>query len=316
LAASFGSRRDRSGQEVTPARRGRRYAVALSAALLVAVLLVSAVVVLGGRSGALPVRPPEHYVALGDSYAAGPGIAAATGVPLTCGRSTANYPSLVRDGVVATTFQDVSCAGATTANLTAPQHTEGGTSPPQLDALTNDTTLVTLTLGGNDIGFTEIVDRCLARDANQPTGAPCRASYQRAGRDLLAARIAATAPKLAEGLRLIGQRAPSARVLVVGYPTILPTDGGCSQAPFSAGDIGYLNETFQALNAMIEQQARAEGARYVDTARDSVGHDVCAPPDRRWVEGRAPSPPAAAFHPNALGMRATARQVLDALLPP
>jgi lysophospholipase L1-like esterase len=289
--------------------------MALLAALLAAAVLVSVVVALGGRSGALPVRPPEHYVALGDSYAAGPGIPAATGVPLTCGRSTANYPFLVRDGVTAAMFHDVSCSGATTANLTTPQHTEGGTNPPQLDALTTDTTLVTLTIGGNDIGFTEIVDRCLARDANQPTGAPCRASYQRAGQDLLAARIAATAPKLAEALRLIGQRAPLARVLVVGYPTILPADGGCPRAPFSAGDVGYLNQTFQALNAVIEQQARAAGARYVDTARDSVGHDVCAPPDRRWVEGRAPSPPAVAFHPNALGMRATARQVLAALLP-
>jgi lysophospholipase L1-like esterase len=312
---SRGRRHDRAGEEVTRGRRRRRYAVALLAALLAAGVLVSVVVVWGGRSGAVPVRPPEHYVALGDSYAAGPGIPTATGVPLSCGRSTANYPSLVRDEVAAATFRDVSCSGATTANLTTPQPTEGGTNPPQLDALTSDTTLVTLTIGGNDIGFSEIVDRCLARDANQPTGAPCRASYQRAGQDLLAGRIAATAPKLAEALRLIGQRSPSARVLVVGYPTILPAATGCAQAPFTAGDIGYLTQTFQALNAMVEQQARAAGARYVDTARDSAGHDVCAPPDRRWVEGRRPSPPAAAFHPNALGMRAIARQILDALLP-
>jgi hypothetical protein len=67
---------------------------------------------------------------------------------------------------------------------------------------------------------------------------------------------------------------------------------------------------------MIEQQARAAGARYVDTARDSVGHDVCARPGDRWVEGRTPASPAVAFHPNALGMRQTAREVLDALRTP
>lgn len=286
-------------------------------------LLAGLAMAVSTRSGAVaptPVRAPEHYVALGDSYAAGPGIPQATGVPVTCGRSTTNYPSLVRDGLRAkaalASFADVSCGGATTADMTAPQPTQVGVNPPQLAALSPDTTLVTLTLGGNDIGFTEIMDQCLARSASQPNGAACRAYYHRSGRDLLAERIAATGPKLAAALEGVRSAAPSARVLVVGYPTIVPAGAGCPEAPFSAADLGYLNQTFRALNAMIEQQAKAAGIQFVDTARDSAGHDVCAPPGTRWVEGRQPSSPALPFHPNALGMRNVAQAVLDAVLVP
>ena len=289
--------------------------------LVAATLLAGLVAGLSTSSGAvppIPVHKPEHYVALGDSFAAGPWIPEATGVPVTCGRSTANYPSVVRDRLRArsalASFADLSCGGATTADMTTPQPTPAGVNPPQLDALTRDTTLVTLTLGGNDIGFTEIVDQCLARSASQPNGAACRAYYQRAGRDLLADRIAATAPKLAGVLSGVKSRAPAARVLVVGYPTIVPALSGCPQAPFSAGDIAYLNQTFHALDAMIAQQAQAAGVQFVDTARDSAGHDVCAPPGTRWVEGRQPSAPALPFHPNALGMRKVAQEVLDAVL--
>jgi lysophospholipase L1-like esterase len=299
-----------------PGRRLRHRVLAVVIVLVGAAILASIAPLLSARSAAIAPRQPEHYVALGDSYAAGPGIPAATGVPVTCGRSTANYPSLVRDGMDAVTFRDVSCGGATTANMTAPQPTRAGANPPQLQALTTDTTLVTLTLGGNDIGYAEIIDECLARAAHQPDGAGCRAYFQRAGHDVLAVRIAATAPQLGDVLRQVKQRAPSARVLLVGYPTILPTGNGCPEAPFSAGDTAYLNQTFQALNAMIEQQARAAGAHFVDTARESVNHDICASPNMRWVEGREPTSPAAAFHPNALGMRNTAHQVLNTVQDP
>lgn len=263
---------------------------------------------------ALAVRPPERYVALGDSYAAGPGIPTMTGVPLGCARSSANYPELVRSALPVVSFRDATCGGATTADMTRPQPTPTGPNPPQLDALSADSTLVTLTLGGNDIGYSEILDECLARSPSQPNGAACRAYYQRGGRDLLAERVAATAPKLAAVLARIHQRAPGAKVLVVGYPTILPASGpGCPEAPFSAGDVAYLDQTFQALNAMVAQVAEAAGDRYVDTAGSSAGHDVCAAPGLRWVEGRSPTSPAAAFHPNAAGMRNSADQVLAAL---
>lgn len=291
---------------------GRRLTVALGVAVLA---VIGAFVVRVGS--AAPVRSAGEYVALGDSYAAGPGIPAATGVPIGCGRSSRDYPSLVFAGAQFSGFRDVSCGGATISDLTEPQRTRVGGNPPQLNALTGDVSLVTLTVGGNDIGFNLIVSTCLARSRSQPTGAACQAYFARNGHDVLAQQIATAAPKLLAVLRQINQRAPRARVLVVGYPTILPASGGgCTEAPFSAGDISYLTQVFRSLNAMLEAQADAAGDHYVDTATTSVGHDLCRAPGIRWVEGLAPDSPAAPFHPNALGMHNSAAQVLGARLLP
>jgi lysophospholipase L1-like esterase len=291
----------------------RRTGVRLVMAVVVATGVL-VVVLFHGRGVALPMSAAGDYVALGDSYVAGPGIPTTTGVPLSCGRSSNDYPSLVRAAVHASAFTDASCSGATTGNMTAPQTTRTGANPPQLDAVTSRTRLVTVTIGGNDIGFSEIVGQCLSRSAGQPAGAACRVYFNRSGSDVLAQRIAATAPKVAAVLTRIKARAPSAKVLLVGYPTLFPASGGgCPEAPFSAGDIAYLDQTFQALNAMLRTQAGVAGARFVGPARSSAGHDICAPAGTRWIEGRNPTSPAAAFHPNALGMRNTAYQVVEAL---
>src|SRR5690242_3722986 len=98
---------------------------------------------------------PVNYVALGDSYAAGPLIPAQNGSPAGCLRSDHNYPHLVAAADRAASFTDVSCQGATTGNMTQPQGVGLGTNPPQLNALSAGTTLVTLQIGGNDIGFSD-----------------------------------------------------------------------------------------------------------------------------------------------------------------
>jgi hypothetical protein len=267
-----------------------------------------------GQGIAAPPPGGQEYAALGDSYVAGPGIPATSGMPVGCLRSTNNYPSLVKAGLGAPVFRDVSCGGATTANITGPQTTVTGPNPPQLGAVTASSTLVTLGIGGNDIGFSEIVSQCLSRSRTQPNGAACKAYYTASGSDALAARIASTGPKVGVVLERIRQRAPRARVLLVGYPTILaPTGAGCPEAPFSAGDTAYLYQTFQKLNSMLQRRAQAAGAQYVDAAASSVGHDICQPPGTRWIEGRVPTSSAIPFHPNALSMRNTANQVLAAV---
>jgi hypothetical protein len=110
-------------------------------------------------------------------------------------------------------------------------------------------------------------------------------------------------------------RSPQARVFLVGYPTILPAAGrGCwPVVPYTAGDVAYLRTVAQRLNAMLAGQAAAGGATYVDTATSSVGHDVCQLPGTKWVEGIIPTMPAFPVHPNALGERDMAAQVLAAL---
>jgi lysophospholipase L1-like esterase len=255
------------------------------------------------------------YVAMGDSYVAGPVIPVQHGNPLGCLRSTNNYPSLVRRALRSSSFRDVSCSGATTANMAGPQSVLGGSNPPQLTALSTDTELVTIGIGGNDIGFVNVIETCAERSSTKPLGSACKDYYTSGGRDQLAERIDQTGSEVAAVLEQIDQRAPHATVLVVGYPTILPDSGlGCYPVvPFTPGDVAYLRQTEQELNSMLAEQAEKAGARYVNTYRSSVGHDICKLPGTKWVEGLVPLAPAAPFHPNALGMRNSANTVLAAL---
>jgi lysophospholipase L1-like esterase len=236
----------------------------------------------------------RRYVALGDSYAAGIGIPNDTG-PANCDRSDRNYPHLVAQAEGLTNFADASCGGATTAHMTTAQ----GANPPQFDSLTADTTVVTLQIGGNDIGFADIVGTCATASLTSPFGSPCKDRYTAGGTDALDRRIRDTAPKVAAVIRAVHQRAPSARVLVLGYPSVLPDSGwGCWPAvPVAYGDVPYLRATTRALNSMIAQQAAGNGTTYVDLYGPSVGHDACQW-SGRWVEGLNLQTP---FHPNAAG---------------
>jgi lysophospholipase L1-like esterase len=281
----------------------------------VTVLVGCLAVTLAGAGVAMAQDVTGEYVALGDSYTAGPLIPVQTGQPPGCLRSDHNYPSLVRQTLRSSVFRDVSCSGATTEDMTSPQQVTGGANPPQLSALSGDTQLVTLGIGGNDIGFVEIIENCAVRSSTKPLGAACKDYYNRTGRDELDARIAATAPKVAAVLDAIHRRAPDARVLVVGYPTILPDSGpGCYPVvPFSPGDVAYLRQVEKHLNAMLADRATRGGAVFVDTYRTSIGHDICQLPGTKWVEGLVPTAPAAPVHPNALGMRNSANTVLHNL---
>jgi lysophospholipase L1-like esterase len=280
--------------------------------------VVLATVVTAGSAtpaAAEPSQGPRTYVALGDSYAAGPLVPLQTGTPTGCLRSDRNYPSIVAETVGAAGFRDVSCSGATTEHLGGEQSVPLGVNPAQLDALDAGTGLVTLTIGGNDIGFAEIISNCAQRSPLQPAGAACRDFYTADGGDELVRRIDATAPKIAAVLDAVADRSPDARVLLVGYPTILPDTGpGCFPVvPFSAGDVAYLRDVEKRLNAMLEDRAAGAGVEYVDTYGPTIGHDVCRPPGTKWVEGLVPTAPAYPVHPNALGMAAMAAVVGDAL---
>lgn len=251
----------------------------------------------------------RSYVALGDSYTSGPLIP--DQVDANCLRSSSNYPSLVAKGLSRTSLTDVSCSGATTAEMWQAQ----GTNPPQLDAVNRKTDLVTLQIGGNDVGFGSIIRTCAGVASGDPTGSPCRAYYNASGTDQLQANIKATVPKVAAVLAGIRKRAPHARVLVVGYPDLLPDNGvGCRPSvPFADGDFAYLRDIGKALNAMLARQAWAYHATYVDTYTPTVGHDMCTAPGVRWIEPLSPASPAAPAHPNALGEQAMAAAVLDRL---
>jgi lysophospholipase L1-like esterase len=239
------------------------------------------------------------WVGLGDSYAAGPLIPNQQLNPLGCLRSDHNFAHLAA-AQLGQSLRDVSCSGATTDDMTQSQDVTPGPNPPQFNALSADTRTVTLQIGGNDIGFTEIIENCATVS---PFGHPCQDRYVVNGHDEIAARIAATAPKVAAVIQGIHARAPQARVFVVNYAAILPETGrGCwPTVPLAWADVPYLRGVEKSLNAMLAQQAAANGATTVDDYTASIGHDACKSSSTKWVEPLIPTHAAAPFHPNARG---------------
>ncbi|AWI30582.1 SGNH/GDSL hydrolase family protein [Streptomyces sp. ICN441] len=257
---------------------------------------------------------PHHarsldYVALGDSYAAAPGVPEQ--IDPACARSSSNYPHLVAARNKAR-LTDVTCSGATTADLAVAQ----GAVPAQYDALSRKTDLVTVSIGGNDIGFSKVLGRCAALAAGAPSASPCRDDLTQGGADQVEQSIAATAPKISRVIAEIRSRAPRARILMVGYPSLFPDSGvGCTSpgVPIAAGDFAFLRDKTKALNAMIARRAELGGATYVDTYTPTINHDMCRPVGERWIENLAPQPQAAPVHPNAQGEQAMAKAVNRAL---
>jgi lysophospholipase L1-like esterase len=279
-----------------------------------AVGLAALGILLSGWTAAATAQAPPVYVALGDSYTAGPVIPVQQTNPAGCLRSDHNYPHLLATarGLV---LHDVSCSGATTADMTSAQNvTPGPANPPQLDALTPDTKLVTIGIGGNDIGFVSILENCAALTPVGPTrsgASTCQSTYVSNGDDKISDAIRATAPKVGAVLDGIHQRSPSARVYVVDYLDILPVTGnGCwPQMPLTYADVPYLRAKEVELNGMLATTAAAHHARLVDAYTASIGRDTCQLPTSRWVEPVVPINPAAPVHPNAAGMVGTAAAV-------
>ena len=264
--------------------------------------------------GAFAPSAAADYVSLGDSFTAGPLIPVQQ-PPYGCLKSDRNYPSLAAPELSQPEFRDASCSGAETEDMTQPQGVSPGPNPPQFDRLDADTQIVSLGIGGNDIGFSEIAENCASTD---PNATPCQDRYVVNGRDEISERIQATAPKVAEVIQGIHARSPAARVFVVNYLPILPDAGpGCwPQVPVTEGDVPYLREKQKELNAMLAEQAAANGAVLVDAYTAGIGHDACQLPVVRWVEPVAPASPAAPLHPNLFGMQATARVLLEAATAP
>ena len=258
--------------------------------------------------------PTGRYAALGDSYTAGPLIPSQ--VDLNCLRSNHNYPSLVAASAGSSSFADVSCSGATTNDILNGGSGELGISvPPQLNAVISSTALVTVQIGGNDIGFSGIITDCAQESLNSPLGSPCKNKYTAGGTDQLQARVNATAPKVTAVLRAIHAAAPGARVVVLGYPAILPDSGyGCwPVVPIAYQDVPYLRGVEKSLNAMLASSAAANNASYADVYTPSIGHDACKGSGTRWVEGLIPQNSAAPFHPNAAGEQGMATALLATL---
>jgi len=263
---------------------------------LLATAVAALAILVFGAAGARAA----NYVSLGDSYTAGPLIPNPV-LPLGCLKSSNNYPRLAAP-TIGLPLRDPSCSGARTEHMTQPQNVDpDGPNPPQFNALDAETTVVSITIGGNDIGFSSVAQDCITVN---PFSTPCKDKYASGGKDQLAERIAATAPKVAAVLQGIKARSPLAKIYVLNYPAIFPETGfGCwPQMPIGFGDVPYLRSTQKNLNAMLATQAAANGATLVNWYGASIGHDACKGSSTRWVEPLVPGELAAPIHPNKAGM--------------
>ncbi|WP_372351194.1 SGNH/GDSL hydrolase family protein [Streptomyces sp. KL116D] len=292
--------------------RSHRPARASLAAVTLAVAALGAS--LSTPAAAAPSADREVYVALGDSMASGPLVPPITG-PIACGRSERNYAHLLAAKLQVDAFRDVTCSGADTQDMTHPQPLsvggiDAGTAAPQFDALSADTTLVTLTIGGNDVGLVGVAQDCLQLN---PFADPCKDEFVKDGVDQVAQRIAALGPKLDAVLDEIHARSPQARVLVTGYGDYIKPGGCWPRVPVLGKDADWLQGSVDGMNSVIAAQAAANNAEYVDVRTPSKGHDSCQSASVRWVEGYIPGNLAAPLHPNAAGEAAYADIVLNRL---
>jgi lysophospholipase L1-like esterase len=233
--------------------------------------------------------------------------------PFGCLKSDHNYAHLAAPRLSPLALRDPTCSGAKTDHMTQMQGVSPGPNPPQFNSLERATRLVTLQIGGNDIGFSSIAEDCMR--STPSNGSPCKDKYTAGGQDEISRRIQETAPKVGAVLQGIEARSPQSTTYVVNYSAIFPHKGpGCyPQMPVAKGDVPYLRAKQEELNQMLATEAASNGAKLVDVYAASVGHDACALPGRRWVEPVVPANAAAPIHPNLLGMKAMADLVIAAM---
>jgi hypothetical protein len=264
----------------------------------------------GGDTAPASATVFREYVALGDSYSAGPLIPQQRPDLLGCLKSTNNYPAFLATYLSLTTYTDVTCSGARTSDMRRRQTTivPGPGPAPQLDALTPSTELVTLGIGGNDYGlFGSMISTCEEVRAQDPQGAPCKEHFTVDGVDTKKRDARRIQPHVGRVVREILARSPRAAVFVLGYPRLLPDKGTCPEVPFARGDYTWGNQVERILNRSIRRAAENNDATYVNLYPASKGHDACAG-EKAWINGSEVKPAQAAnFHPYLKGMRGVSR---------
>jgi lysophospholipase L1-like esterase len=254
-----------------------------------------------------PIKGINSYVALGDSYTSGPAIPTQEADAGLCFRSDHNYPSVLARDLGVASFKDVSCAGATTTNvLHAAAHPVRGTpdAVAQVAAVKATTSLVTVGIGGNDSGLFGTLFQTCAQTANN-AGDVCRPYIT----SKLPQILAQTQRAVAGTLEAVKARAPHARVVLVGYLRLTPSDKGCRTFPVSTADLPVVAGAENALDSTMSRAAKDAGAEYVSMSKASAGHDACAG-TKAWTNGATVrNDDGFPLHPNTAGMRAVAATV-------
>jgi lysophospholipase L1-like esterase len=200
----------------------------------------------------------------------------------------------------------MTCSGSTTEHILRGGQLFLG---PQLDALGTATKLVTITSGGNDVGYTgDLMARsgAMGRLGKWWHGVVRPAASRPYG------RVTETLEKIVAEIR---KRAPHAEILIINYPSILPTEGTCAGLGITAGQAQISREVARRLADATRLAADRAGVTLVDMAEHSARNHACS--DKPWVYGQSgkgtPPGEGAAFHPNAEGAAATADRIASTL---
>jgi len=249
----------------TPVRR----LLALTAAVLSVPLLVPA-----------PAHAaPPSYVALGDSYSSGVGTRTYLNDGTSCQRSVYAFPSLIA-AARGYSLNFRACSGAKVSDVTS----------TQLSALGAGTSYVTISVGGNDAGFTSVITTC----AEPAWLSDCKGAVTKAQ-----GYIKNTLPgSLATLYAAIRAKAPNATVVVVGYPRLFNGEDCNALTWFSPSDESLLNATADLLDSKLAAAAAAQGFAFANPTAAFIGHAVCGDPE--WLNGLS-NPISESYHPNRTG---------------
>lgn len=253
----------------------------------VAALIIGFVLALVGAGPAQAAAPA--YVALGDSYSSGNGAGNYIDSSGDCHRSNNAYPALWSQANSPSSFSFVACSGAVTSDVTG----------SQVSALNSSTGLVSITIGGNDAGFADVMTTCvLGSDSTCLNRIATARSF-----------VNSTLPgRLDSVYNAIKSRAPNAHVVVLGYPRFYVEPAGLCLG-LSQTKRDAINDAADLLNSVISARASAHGLTYGNVAAAFSGHELCSGDD--WLHDLA-LPTWEAYHPTALGHSGGYYPVLNA----
>jgi lysophospholipase L1-like esterase len=273
----------------------------VSMRLCLASLVGAVAVACAGPLTASPSPDRLNYVALGDSMAAAPGVPDPA-PPTGYRKSTNDYPSVLARRLTATTFTDATCTGATTENITdRAQETTNGMIGRQIDAVRATTDLITITVGANDVGLAADAEGC---EVKSPNPAPCTGGFVVGDVDRISAAIDGHVRGRSMLIDEFRAEAPNARIVFVGYGTLIRPGGCFPGQPVLPHDSDYLQAKLNELDDRQRLLAADKGIDYFDARSMSQGHDICAPPADRFFEGYGVKDLAVPLHPSAFGAAA------------
>jgi lysophospholipase L1-like esterase len=256
---------------ITAARQSR-----LVLPAVVSAALVSAVALAAPASAQTAVR----YAALGDSYSAGLGSGNYIASSGSCDRSTKAYSELWAAAHTPSSYAFVACSGATTATVIS----------GQLAALSTQTTLVSITVGGNDVGFAAVMKTCVL----SPTST-CVSAIKAAE-----AKMTGQLPgKLDAVFSDIAARAPNARVVLLDYPELYDLSRSSTCIGLSTTDRTDLNAAADELDTQLRAAASRHGAVFGDVRAAFAGHEICD--SSSWLHAVSVFDLSESYHPTAAG---------------